>query len=105
MLYKQVWKQRPIRMSDELWIELKKLAAQKKIPMSELVRQIIIKHLEVSASNQYSLGSGGIPNDIPMVDPGKDSIGKDRLGRLGKVSEENGYKKFRETGKDLFKRI
>ena len=34
--------------------------------------------LKLKDNNAYTLG---IPNDIPMVDPGKDSIGKDSIGK------------------------
>ena len=42
-----------------------------------------LKRLQITETNQYQLNSGipfGIPPDIPLVDAGKDRLGKDRLG-------------------------
>ncbi len=39
--YKKIWKQRAIRMSDELWQSLKIEAIRRNIPVSEYIRRII----------------------------------------------------------------
>jgi len=44
--YTEVWKGRHIRMSDELYEKLRKLAKEKKIPIAELVRIILSESLD-----------------------------------------------------------
>ena len=41
-----IWKQRAVRVSDDVWYELKKEALRLRIPTSELVRQIIVAYLK-----------------------------------------------------------
>ena len=44
--YKEVWKNRPIRMSDILWNKVKEESKERKVRASEFVRDLIEKDLE-----------------------------------------------------------
>ena len=44
--YKEIWKARKVRLSDELWYELMKQAKLQGISTAEFIRNIIRKELE-----------------------------------------------------------
>ena len=45
---KEKWKNRPIRMPDELWFKIMIEAGKKKMDIAEFIRQIIRKELDES---------------------------------------------------------
>ena len=45
--YKEIWKARKVRLSDELWYELMKQAKLQGISTAEFIRNIIRKELEL----------------------------------------------------------
>jgi len=45
-LEKEKWKNRPIRMPDELWFEIMQEAGRRKLDIAEFVRQVLKKEIE-----------------------------------------------------------